>query len=132
MSAVYTGEMTDDSLDELRRSISFDGDEVNSEDREQQASWIFDMLRDMNLQQRSKWLEFCTSCSRRPPEGFTDMDPRLTFHFKHPKDITPHEIYPRVATCSREVFLPVYETQAELKEVALLAHRLRLSSALNP
>ncbi|CCI40517.1 unnamed protein product [Albugo candida] len=89
--------------------------------------WFWEVLHDLNQEERARFLQFSTGSSRVPVQGFralTSFDGRLC-----PFNIRPiadqSRGFPKVHTCFNRIDLPVYQSKAELKSAIAMLLQLQ-------
>jgi hypothetical protein len=80
------------------------------------ASWLIDVLLEMGSNERSVFLDFVTSCPSLPPGGLKSLSIVVTLQ----TDGTANSL-PRSRACANTVYLPKYESKAQLKEKLAMA-----------
>lgn len=71
--------------------------------------FLIKVMLDMDNQERSKFLDFVTSCPRLPPGGMSKF--RMDVHLEK------QGRYPRSRACANQLFLPVFESKEHLHEM---------------
>lgn len=67
-------------------------------------------LLEMNQSDRSRFLDFVSSCPRLPPGGVAK------FHMDVFPDSSGKQAYPRSRACANQLYLPPYGSREELRE----------------
>merc|ERR1719499_1769628 len=68
------------------------------------------VLLEMDQGERSRFLDFVSSCPRLPPGGIAK------FHVDVFPDATTKQGYPRSKACANQLYLPPYGSREELQE----------------
>jgi len=71
--------------------------------------FLIKFLLDMDIQKRSQFLDFITSCPRLPPGGMSKF--HMDVHLE------PTARYPRSRACANQLYLPGYTTSEELRSM---------------
>mmetsp|Transcript_107097 Transcript_107097/g.298274 ORF Transcript_107097/g.298274 Transcript_107097/m.298274 type:complete len:684 (-) Transcript_107097:106-2157(-) len=81
-------------------------------------SWFWDIVSELDPEQRCMLLHFATGSSRLPPGGFTDLKPAFTVSVS---DGGSPDHLPHAHTCVNQIVLPRYAERARLKAKLLQA-----------
>jgi len=79
----------------------------------QLATWFWECLEEMSMNDRARILQFATGLTRLPPTGFADLVPSFKIDLNNAVD---HTHLPTSHTCFNTLCLPPYETKLELQE----------------
>jgi len=81
-------------------------------------NWFWDVVRELDAEQRCLLLHFTTGSSRLPPGGFTQLKPTFTVLVC---DSGSSQHLPHAHTCANQITLPRYENCEQLRSKLLLA-----------
>jgi len=81
-------------------------------------NWFWDVVRELDPEQRCLLLHFTTGSSRLPPGGFTQLKPTFTVLAC---DSGSSQHLPHAHTCANQITLPRYENCEQLRSKLLLA-----------
>jgi len=79
-------------------------------DKSPPYKYLVAVLAEMNQAERSRFLDFVSSCPRLPPGGIAK------FHVDVFPDATSKQGYPRSRACANQLYLPPYGSKDELQE----------------
>lgn len=71
--------------------------------------FLLAVLLEMNQAERSRFLDFVSSCPRLPPGGITK------FHVDVFPDATSEQAFPRSRACANQLYLPPYSSKEDLQ-----------------
>mmetsp|Transcript_37968 Transcript_37968/g.118459 ORF Transcript_37968/g.118459 Transcript_37968/m.118459 type:complete len:265 (+) Transcript_37968:821-1615(+) len=80
--------------------------------------WFWDVVRELDPEQRCMLLHFATGSSRLPPGGFSELKPAFTVSVN---DAGSVERLPHAHTCVNQIVLPRYVTRPQVKGKLLQA-----------
>ena len=112
----------DIDLDDLKANTEYHGGDTPTSP---QIRWFWEIVREMNLEDRARLLMFCTGTSKVPLEGFEKLRgmsglQKFQIHKAQANDVnqlcTAH-------TCFNQLDLIAYDTKEELKEKLLYSIR---------
>lgn len=84
--------------------------------------YLFQVLSEMNRDERRSFLRFCTGSPKLPFGGLTNLSPRLTIVRKTMEnDESPDTYLPSVMTCQNYLKLPEYSSVEVMREQLLKA-----------
>ena len=82
--------------------------------------WFWDILNDLTQEQLSKFLQFCTGCSRVPIGGFSVLESNRgeisKFCIVSVNTASKGTNYIKAHTCFNRIDLPIYTNEQQLKE----------------
>uniref|UniRef100_A0A7S4SRU5 HECT-type E3 ubiquitin transferase n=1 Tax=Alexandrium monilatum TaxID=311494 RepID=A0A7S4SRU5_9DINO len=81
-------------------------------------TWFWEIVREINPEQRCMLLHFATGSSRLPPGGFVELKPSFTVSVS---DTGSTEHLPQAHTCVNQIVLPRYAEKPQLKSKLLQA-----------
>merc|ERR1712187_608730 len=87
-------------------------DIVSKEESSEVFEWFWELIEEMNSEERSKVLHFATGSSRLPSGGFAELDPKFEMHIIPG---TPDHL-PIAHTCFNRIDLYTYISKEQLNE----------------
>lgn len=99
-------------VDEIRAYTMFQGD---IDGGSKIVVWFWQMLRDMEVEDKMKLLKFVTGSDRVPLDGY-----HPPFNITDGSDMTP-DCLPRAHTCFNQVVLPRYKSYSQMLSKTKLA-----------
>jgi len=107
------GEQGGFSIIDLKQNTNYNG----FSPEEPYIKQFWEVISELNDEQKSRFLMFVTSCSRPPLLGFAHLNPK----FCVARSMGETKELPTSSTCVNLLKLPMYSSKAELKEKILIA-----------
>ena len=105
--------LPDIDIDDLRANTEYSGYTAAS----QVVQWLWEVLKEMDMEDRARFVQFATGTSKVPLEGFKGLQ-----GVSGPQRFQIHKAYgdlnrlPQAHTCFNQLDLYEYESKAQLRE----------------
>ncbi|EGR30889.1 hypothetical protein IMG5_121350 [Ichthyophthirius multifiliis] len=103
------------NLDDWKNNTEYKG---NYSSEHQVVKWFWQILSELNQQQLSRFLQFCTGCSQTPIEGFKKLESNRGDYQKFVIQQVEYDIkypYPKSHTCFNRLELPMYQSLEDMR-----------------
>lgn len=109
--------LQDLDLEDWKRYTEYLGEYHVAGSKHKVIKWFWSVVESFDNEERVRLLQFCTGCSRLPPQGFRALQSNNgTYRKFNIQSIEKGEYaYPRAHTCFNKLDLPLYESRAELE-----------------
>jgi len=104
-------------VENLRSSVVYSGGYTETDSV---IVYLWEVLRELTIEQQGAFLKFVTGCSRGPLLGFQQLHPRVCIQKASPAGRAGDRL-PTTSTCVNLLKLPPYETKSVLKEKLIYA-----------